>query len=163
MAVLNQDQRFVFLLIISLIGSSCICDVSEAQTFTAEDRTAIQKFMDSLLNFLEVEISNGTTTLAPTSNGTSLETTTSNGTSLETTTLASGNSTESSTELTTVASNSTSSVLDSSTSSLSSTSTTIGNASSTSTTETIPSTTRRTRICFKRFCYKFSNDKGYIV
>ncbi|XP_016980100.1 cell wall integrity and stress response component 3 [Drosophila rhopaloa] len=154
MTALNQDQRFAFLLIISLMGSF-ILGISEAQTFTAEDRNSIQKFMDQLISFLELESSNVTTTLAPSSNATSVETST----------LSSGNSTQVTTEVARTTGNSTSSVLStSSTTSTTSTtrfnSTTVGNT--TSTTESNPTTIRR-RICFKRFCYKFSNDKGYIV
>ncbi|KAH8368390.1 hypothetical protein KR084_010870 [Drosophila pseudotakahashii] len=142
------------LIIILLMASGCCWRVSEAQTFTAEDRNSIQKFMDSLLNFLELEISNVTTTTTP-----------SNGTSLETTSLAPGNSTEVTTEVSQSSTNSTSSVLDSSTSTstFSLNSTTVANTNTTLTTTTANPTTIRTRICFKRFCYKFSNDKGYIV
>ncbi|XP_017133321.1 uncharacterized protein LOC108149917 [Drosophila elegans] len=140
-----MDQRFVCILIISFIGNS-ILGISEAQTFTAEDRSSIQKFMDQLINFLELESSNVTTisTLAPSSNETSVGTTT----------LPSGNSTDVTTEVSEATS-----ILDSS-STISLNSTTVANVSTT--TESNPTTVRR-RICFKRFCYKFSNDKGYIV
>ncbi|XP_052849281.1 uncharacterized protein LOC128260365 [Drosophila gunungcola] len=145
-----MDQRFVCILIISFIGNS-ILGVSEAQTFTAEDRSSIQKFMDQLINFLELESSNVTTisTLAPSSNETNVETTT----------LPSGNSTDVTTEVSGTSGNNTTSILDSS-STISLNSTTVANVSTT--TESNPTTVRR-RICFKRFCYKFSNDKGYIV
>ncbi|XP_017012030.2 uncharacterized protein [Drosophila takahashii] len=145
------------LIIIFLMASAGFLRVSEAQTFTAEDRSSIQKFMDSLLNFLELEISNATTTTAP-----------SNDTSLETTSLAPGNSTEVTTEVSQSSTNSTSSVSDSSTSASTSTSTSTSNSTTANTNTTLSTTTAkpttiRTRICFKRFCYKFSNDKGYIV
>lgn len=152
MTAFNRDHHFALLMIVALVGSSCILGFSEAQTFTAEDRSSIQKFMDSLLNFLELEISNITTTLPPTSNGTTLETTT----------LAPGNSTEVTTEVSQTSTNSTSSALDTTTSSLNSTTEDSENTTATTTTEANPTTMRR-RICFKRFCYKFSNDKGYIV
>ncbi|EDV45781.1 cell wall protein DAN4 [Drosophila erecta] len=156
MTAFNQDHHFVLLLIVSLVGSSCILGFSEAQTFTAEDRSSIQKFMDSLLNFLELEISNITTTLPPTSNGTTLVTTSP----------APGTSTEVTTEASETSTNSTSSVLVSSTLSLNSTTestTETATATTTTTTTEANPTTIRRRICFKRFCYKFSNDKGYIV
>ncbi|XP_037725621.1 chitinase 3 [Drosophila subpulchrella] len=164
-----MEHHFVILLIVSLMGNGYFLGLSEAQTFTAQDRNSIQKFMDSLISFLELEASNVTTstTLAPSSNGTSLETTS----------LAAGNSTEVTTEVSRTSTNSTSSVLDSTTSSVldsttssvlttstsSLNSTTVANTTTTISTTTSQPTTIRTRICFKRFCYKFSNDKGYIV
>ncbi|XP_017045901.1 uncharacterized protein LOC108091290 [Drosophila ficusphila] len=148
MTALNRDQRLVFLLAIFSIWSGCVWRVSEAQTFTAEDRNSIQKFMDSLINFLELEASNINTTL----------TTPLNGTSVGTTTLASVNSTELTTETPVTTADPTTNVLDGSTSTLDSTTVAFN-----PTTPEIIQTTRRQRICFKRFCYKFSNDKGYII
>ncbi|EDX01231.1 uncharacterized protein LOC6524260 [Drosophila yakuba] len=145
MTAFNQDHPFVLLLVVALVGSSCILEFSDAQTFTAEDRSSIQKFMDSLLNFLELEISNITITLPPNSNTTTLVTTSSEpGTSTEVTTEALKTSTNSTTP------------------SLLSTTKDSENTTASTTTEANPTTMRR-RICFKRFCYKFSNDKGYIV
>ncbi|XP_043660317.1 Y' element ATP-dependent helicase YJL225C [Drosophila teissieri] len=152
MTAFNQDHHFVLLLIVALVGSNCILEFSDAQTFTAEDRNSIQKFMDSLLNFLELEISNITTTLPPNSNSATLVTTSPEP----------GTSTEVTTEALETSTNSTSIVLDSSTPSLLSTTKDSENTTATTTTEANPTTVRR-RICFKRFCYKFSNDKGYIV
>ncbi|XP_033170860.1 Y' element ATP-dependent helicase YJL225C [Drosophila mauritiana] len=154
MTAFNRDHHFALLLIVALVGSSCILGFSEAQTFTAEDRSSIQKFMDSLLNFLELEVSNITTTLPPTSNGTTLETTT---------LAAPGNSTEVTTEVSQTSTNSTLSALDPTTSSLNATTVDSENTTATTTTTEANPTTMRRRICFKRFCYKFSNDKGYIV
>ncbi|XP_017870234.1 PREDICTED: cell wall integrity and stress response component 2 [Drosophila arizonae] len=153
MSALSHDQRFVLVLLIATASGAWLIAGTTAQTFTAEDRNAIQKFMDVLLNFLdaEAEPSNATTTESP-NNATTTD-------PLESTTLAS-NSTSPDDESTT-ASNSTST--DSEPTSESTTPAT--NATSESTTA-ISSTTQVSaaprRMCFKRVCYKFVGDRGYI-
>ncbi|XP_017134604.1 uncharacterized protein LOC108150810 [Drosophila miranda] len=141
MAAFKQNQRFALLLLIALAGSSA------AQTFTQEDRGSILKFMGVLINFLDLETDNATSTAAPNTNGTSVGTTT---------TLPSeptGETTESSG----TTSNSTTG------DSTSGTTTTLPlNSAGSDTTTEVASTTVRRRICFKRVCYKFSADKGYI-
>ncbi|KAH8323190.1 hypothetical protein KR074_011284, partial [Drosophila pseudoananassae] len=150
-----DHQRFVLILIVSLVGTSF-----GAQIFSTEDRDSILKFMNVFMNFLDMETDNSTltsTTLSP--NGTTLS---SNGTSLETTTLPSGNSTVVTTESSVTSSNSIATTSNSTASADPSSSTTVSGNSTTVTTEATTTTVRR-RICFKRYCYKFSNDKGYIV
>ncbi|KAH8349388.1 hypothetical protein KR067_005389, partial [Drosophila pandora] len=153
-----DHQRFVLIVIVSLVGFG---SGFGAQIFTTEDRDSILKFMNVFMNFLDMETDNSTaansTTLSP------------NATTLETTTLPSGNSTAATTESTLTTSNSTLTTSNSTETTPSSTvsddpssSSTVSGNGTTSTTEATTTTVRR-RICFKRYCYKFSNDKGYIV
>ncbi|KAH8420231.1 hypothetical protein KR009_007696 [Drosophila setifemur] len=143
MAAFNRDQEYIFLLIISLVGSGIILGSSNAQTFTVEDRGSILKFMDVLMNFLDLETENGTTTTSTVEP------------SIETTSLI----TESTTEATTDTDTTSVSISDSTSSTT--TNSTVGQNSTT--TEATTTATVRKRICFKRYCYKFSNDRGYIV
>ncbi|EDW06034.1 cell wall integrity and stress response component 2 [Drosophila mojavensis] len=157
MSALSHDQRFVLVLLIATASGAWLIAGTTAQTFTAEDRNAIQKFMDVLLNFLdaEAEPANATTTESP-NNATTTD-------PLESTTLASNSTSPEDGSLTesTTASNSTST--DSEPTSESTTPAT--NATSESTTA-ISSTTQVSaaprRMCFKRVCYKFVGDRGYI-
>ncbi|KAH8421549.1 hypothetical protein KR009_003065 [Drosophila setifemur] len=144
MAAFNRDQEYIFLLIISLVGSGFILGLTDAQTFTVEDRGSILKFMDVLMNFLDLETENGTTTTSTVEP------------SIETTSLITENSTS---EATTDTDTTSGSISDSTSSST--TNSTVGQNSTT--TEATTTTTVRKRICFKRYCYKFSNDRGYIV
>ncbi|XP_022225367.2 endochitinase 2 [Drosophila obscura] len=137
MAAFTQNQHFAMLLLIALAGSSA------AQIFTQNDRSSILKFMDVLMNVLDLEADNATSTVAPgTPPGTSVETTTTFPSEPAGETTASSDTTSNST------------VGDST----SGTTTTLGS----DTTTEVTSTTVRPRICFKRICYKFSTDKGYI-
>ncbi|KAH8289727.1 hypothetical protein KR054_010003 [Drosophila jambulina] len=145
MTAFKQDQRFAFLLIISIIGGSCILDVAKAQTLTAEDRLSVLKFVGAFMNFLDLELENSTMA-TPSSTSSTVP--------VESTTVTSEGSTEfadSSVSPTTVEETSSSSSSSGST-----------DPGSTTTTEVTTTTVRR-RMCFKRFCYKFSSDKGYIV
>ncbi|KAH8293350.1 hypothetical protein KR018_008123 [Drosophila ironensis] len=151
MATSARDQRFLLILIVSLVAGFCNLGTSDAQIFTTEDRDSILKFMNVFMNFLDMETENSTSsTVAPTSNATS-------------TILPSGNSTESSTESSSESSSSTASNSTISTSSSTVSANSTATTSEATTSSEATSTTGRRRICFKRFCYKFSNDKGYIV
>ncbi|KAH8249827.1 hypothetical protein KR038_000600 [Drosophila bunnanda] len=148
MTAFNQDQRFAVLLILSLLAGSCLFGITKAQTLTAEDRLSVLKFVGAFMNFLDLELENSTmATPGSTSTTASMETTS---------ITSSDNSTEVTTEATESSSSSTT-IVESSSSSSSSGSTDPG-----TTTEATTTTVRR-RMCFKRFCYKFSSDKGYIV
>ncbi|KAH8338085.1 hypothetical protein KR059_005639 [Drosophila kikkawai] len=147
MTAFNQDQRFALLLIISLVGGSCLLDFTKAQTLTAEDRLSVLKFVGAFMNFLDLELENSTMATP--------ESTSTTPTSVETTTLTSDNN---STDVTTeVTSNSTTTIEETSSSTSATT------EPETSTTTEATTTTVRRRMCFKRFCYKFGGDKGYIV
>ncbi|KAM8719564.1 hypothetical protein ACLKA7_005750 [Drosophila subpalustris] len=147
MSTLTNDQRFVLLLIIGMVSGTWLSIGTTAQTFTSEDRGSILKFMDVLLNFLDAESDNATSTENPINNATTtstLSTTASNAT--ESTTLGSESTEVTSNSSTTLATNATE---------------TSGTTDPTSTTIANVEPTRR-RICFKRVCYKFASDKGYI-
>ncbi|XP_033150246.1 TBC1 domain family member 5 homolog B [Drosophila busckii] len=147
MSAQSQDQRFLLLLLIGLVSGAWLIAGGAAQTFTNEDRGSILKFMDVLINFLDGDTDFGNSTEAPTTDST-LE-------PVESTTLST-NETESSTT--------------SDASSESESTTLASNETTVSTTPTITSTSSsavssppvRRRICFKRVCYKFANDRGYI-
>ncbi|XP_034489672.1 cell wall integrity and stress response component 2 [Drosophila innubila] len=163
MSTLTSDQRFVVLLLIGLASGAWLSVGTTAQTFTSEDRGSILKFMDVLMNFLDAESDNATVTESPNNNGTTTE-------NVESTTVSVNGTTDSSSSESSTASNATESSTSSSTQSSESTeatsnSTTVAtnatDTSSSSTTSTTVTPARR-RICFKRVCYKFKNDKGYI-
>ncbi|BFG00344.1 uncharacterized protein DMAD_00368 [Drosophila madeirensis] len=135
MAAFTQNQTFALLLLVALAGSTA------AQTFTQEDRGSILKFMDVLMSFLDLETDNTTSTVSP----------------LETTTTVPSEPTGETTESTDTTSNST--VGDSTSEG---TTTLASNSTESDTTTEVTSTTERRRICFKRVCYKFGSDKGYI-
>ncbi|XP_023163203.2 putative uncharacterized protein YHR219W [Drosophila hydei] len=156
MTALSNDQRFVVVLLLAMASGAWLIAGTTAQTFTSEDRNAIQKFMDVLLNFLDAETdpSNATSTESPTNATTTdpLESTTLAGNSTTTESTTASNSTsdgDSTSESTTLAANATTESI------------------STTTTTAISSSTQISaaprRICFKRVCYKFAGDRGYIV
>ncbi|KAH8376319.1 bypass of stop codon protein 1 [Drosophila serrata] len=149
MTAFNQDQHFALLFIFSLMGGTCLFDITQAQTLTAEDRLSVLKFVGAFMNFLDLELENSTMATPGSTSTTS---------SVETTSIpSSSDSTEVTTEAT-ESSNSTTTIVESSSSSSSSESSTDPGTTTEATTTTV-----RRRMCFKRFCYKFSSDKGYIV
>lgn len=144
MTALNQDQRFALLLILALAGCSYLLDITQAQTLTAEDRLSVLKFVGAFMNFLDMELENSTMATPPTGSVTE-----------ETTEVTpSNNSTEETTEAA-ITSDSTTTEEDSSSSE--------PTEPETITTTEATTTTVRRRMCFKRYCYKFGSDKGYIV
>ncbi|TDG39156.1 hypothetical protein AWZ03_014423 [Drosophila navojoa] len=162
MSAPSHDQRFVLVLLIATASGAWLIAGTTAQTFTAEDRNAIQKFMDVLLNFLdaEAEPSNATTTESP-NNATTTD-------PLESTTLASNATTPDDGTVTesTTASNSTSadpeSTSESTTPATNATSESTTAATTTASSSTTQVSAAPRRMCFKRVCYKFVGDRGYI-
>ncbi|EDV92007.1 uncharacterized protein LOC6565752 [Drosophila grimshawi] len=166
MTALSNDQRFVVLLLIAVASGAWLSSGTNAQAFTPEDRGSILKFMDVLLNFLDADVAdNATSTETPNNAST---TTIDDG---ESTTLAGNSTTDISTETeSTTADNTTESTASSESDEVTSESTTLIPSEtilSTTTPSSISTTTQVTaaprRICFKRVCYKFAADKGYIV
>ncbi|XP_051860533.1 uncharacterized protein LOC117566258 [Drosophila albomicans] len=153
---MTNDQRFVLLLLIGLASGAWLSASTTAQTFSSEDRGSILKFMDVLMNFLDAETENGTSTESPNGNDT---TTTETSNATDSSTISTSQSSES-TEAT--SSNSTTLATNATESSSSSSSTNSSTTDATSTTSSSPVATTRRRICFRRVCYKFMNDKGYI-
>lgn len=169
MSALRNEQRFVVLMLIGLVSGVWLGAGTTAQTFTSEDRGAILKFMDVLINFLDAESDNGTSPESPnnatttgavesTTLATNLTTdsTATEATTASNSTIASSESTEATSESTTLATNETSSIATSISTASSSTS------DSTTSSSTAQASVAPRRICFKRVCYKFAGDKGYI-
>ncbi|KAL7725708.1 hypothetical protein ACLKA6_010324 [Drosophila palustris] len=154
MSTLTYDQRFVLLLIIGMVSGTWLSIGTTAQTFTSEDRGSILKFMDVLLNFLDAESDNATSTENPINNGTTTTTDNVESSTLSTTASNATESTTLSSESTEATSNSTTTLATNATETSSTT-----DPTSTTVANVVP--TRR-RICFKRVCYKFASDKGYI-
>ncbi|KAH8386673.1 hypothetical protein KR093_001835 [Drosophila rubida] len=169
MSALTNDQRFVVLLLIALTSGAWLSACTTAQTFSPEDRGSILKFMDVLMNFLDAESVNATSTESPNGSAStteggessSLSPNATTDSSVSESTAASNNGTAASTPSTPLAPSSNSTEATSNSTTLA-TDTSSSSSDSTSTTSSPPVATTRRRICFKRVCYKFVNDKGYI-
>lgn len=70
LGAMSNDQRFVVLLLLGLACGAWLIGNTAAQTFSPEDRGSILKFMDVLMNFLDAETDNSTSTESPTGNAT---------------------------------------------------------------------------------------------